>query len=206
MSLIKLAIDRQSRKLVSYNGSATALPDLFQSNNQNFQIQVVDPDPTILGGYTAVDLGSSGLRVSVGATPTGTTGGPTPLAIQNTWTWVTASKWFTGALAMNTAAIDSHIGTAASVTAYFEINITDSGDRETILQITFNLRAVVDELASNAPSPTDQYLTKAEVLALFVKFINTAGDTVVFKSPDGVYGREIGVANDGTAVDNVIVL
>ena len=107
---------------------------------------------------------------------------------------------------MNTAAIDSHIGTAASVTAYFEINITDSGDRETILQITFNLRAVVDELASNAPSPTDQYLTKAEVLALFVKFINTAGDTVVFKSPDGVYGREIGVANDGTAVDNVIVL
>ena len=144
MSLIKLAIDRQSRRLVTYNGSASSLPDLFQGNNQSFQIQFVDPATSGLGTYTPVDMAGTGLRVSIGATPTGTAGSPTPLAIQNTWTWNSGAnqKYFTGSIALNVAAIDSFIGTAAQATAYFEINSTSGGDRITELQTQCTLKAV----------------------------------------------------------------
>jgi len=207
---IKLAIDRQSRRLVSFNGAVTQVPDLFQSNVQDFQIQIVEPDSSgsagTIGKYVAVDMAGFGLRLAIGAAPTGTSGGPTPLALQDTFTWDSTNKWFTGSVALNVVAIDSFIGSAAQASAYIEVNSTYSGSRITMFQGGVTLRAVLDELTSTAPSPTDQYLTKAEMLALFAKLINDAGTVIVLKSPDGTRGRELGVANDGTAIDNMITL
>jgi hypothetical protein len=205
VSLIRLGVDRQNHILAGVSGAASQIPDMFQGNSQDFEIAVYDP--AALGNYTKQDMAGSGLRVSVGDTPTGTSGGPTPLAIQTVWTWNATTKVFTGTLALNTVAIDAFIGTAASKQAYFEINVTDgSGNRQTILQVTFNLKAVVDEQTSTTPTPTDQYLTKSEMLALFAKLIGDAGKTQVFKSPGAIYGREIGVNDDGTRKDDVILL
>ncbi len=202
---IKLAINRQSRQLVYFNGSATAVPPLFQSNNQDFQIQIVDPDPSgRIGGLVAVDMAGTGLRVAIGATPTGSSGGPSPLALQDSagWTWDAVNKWFTGSLALNTTDVDTYIGSSAFRVAYLEVNSTLSGSRITLLQASFNLTAVVDELTSTTPSSTEQYLTRAECLALFAKLVNDLGTRIVFKSANGLYGREIGVGEDGGAVDN----
>src|SRR6185369_123730 len=206
MGLLKLVIDRQNRSLIALNGSVTAIPPLFQSNNQTLQISVADPTGSISTPYSLVDLGSSGLRVSIGQTPTGTAGGPTPLALQDTFVWNSAGKYFQADLALNTAAIDSYIGALDTRRAYFEVNVTLAGGRETIFQGQLDLRAVVDELASTVPSPVDQYLTKAEILAMFLKIVNDAGVTATFKSPGGIYGRELGVADDGSAIDNIITL
>jgi hypothetical protein len=206
MSLLRLAIDRQNKALVSFNGSPTSIPALFQGNTQDFEITFVDPPTGLQGSYTKVDLGTDGLRVAIGDTPTGTPGGPTPLAIQTTWTWDSANKNFTASIALNTAAIDSFLGTAASKQAYFEVNVTTAGNRITTLQTTFPLDAVVDEQTSTAPTPTDQYLTKAEQLAAFVQYISANGKTIVLKSPSGIYGRELGVADDGSPIDNIITL
>lgn len=205
MSALNLVIDRQSRRLVEYSGSVSKVPDVFQGNVLDLKITVVDPSGS-LGGFSKVDLGSYGLRVAIGATPTGTSGGPTPLALQNTFTWDSADKSFSGSLECNTTAIDTFIGTAASATAYFEVNLTLAGNRITILQETFTLKAVVDEATSTAPTPTDVYLTKAECLALFAKFVNDAGATIVLKSPGAIYGRELGIGDDGAPVDNIITL
>lgn len=207
MSALNLVIDRQSRKLVKFNGSIEAIPSIFQGNVIDIKVAVVDPTGSLAGAaYSKVNLGSYGLRVSIGATPTGTSGGPTPLALQNTFTWDSVDNSFSGSLACNTSAIDSHIGSAASQTAYFEVNLTLSGDRTTILQETFTLKAVVDEATTTAPTPTDSYLTSAEVLALFVRKVGANGDVIVLKSPSGIYGRELGVADDGSAIDNIITL
>lgn len=207
MSLIKLAISTANREhLVVFNGSVPALPTLFQSNTQDFEITVVDPPADFSSASSKVDLGTSGLRVSIGETPTGTAGGPTPLALQTTWTWDPTNKHFTGSLALNTAGIDSFLGTLASKPAYFEVNLTTGGNRITLLQIGVTIKAVVDELSGTVPTPTDQYLTKAEMIAMFLKFINDAGHTVVFKSPNAVYGRELGVNDDGSAKDDIITL
>jgi hypothetical protein len=179
---------------------------LFQSNNQDFQVQVIEPDPSGKpGAYVIVDLNGSGLRMSVGDTPQGAVG-PTPLALQDTFTWDSTNKWFTAALALNTAAIDTFLGAGASKPAYFEVNLTTAGNRITLLQVVFNLKAVVDELTAVAPVATDQFLTKAECLALFAKLLGDTGQRVVFRSASGVYGRELGVGDNGQAIDNIIDL
>ncbi len=207
MGEIRLAINRQTQSLVSYLNCVTTLPALFQSNVQAFRIYVVDPDPSnVLGGFVQVDMGTSGLRMAIGDSPTGTIGGPTPLTFQNTFTWNAAGKYFTGSLNLNVAAVASFIGSAASKAAYFEINETVSADRITLFQSGVTLKAVVDEMSQSPDAPLDQYLTQAESVAAFLKFINVPGATVVFKSPNGVWGREIGVNDDGSAMDNIISL
>lgn len=206
MSLLRLSIDRQNKTLVNFNGSASSIPGLFQGNTQDFEITFVDPPTSLQGSYTKADVGTDGLRVAIGQTPTGTAGGPTPLAIQTSWTWSSSNKNFSASIALNTTDIDSYIGTAASKSAYFEVNLTTGGNRITILQTQFTLFAVVDEQTSTTPATGDRYLTAAESIAAFVKFINDNGATIVLKSPGGIYGREIGVADDGSAIDNIITL
>jgi hypothetical protein len=209
-SLLKLTIDRQNLQLVAGGGTVQAgvlqIPGLFQSNTLGLRIQVVDPTGDFTTPYSIVDLNGSGMRVSVGDTPTGSAGGPSPLTLQDTFVWDAVNKWFAADIALNTAAIDAFLGAAASKLAYFEVNLTGGGARTTILQTAFTLKAVVDELTAVVPTPTDQYLTKAESLAMFAKFLNDLGAVIVLKSPNGVYGRELGVNNDGSAADNIIVL
>lgn len=206
MAQITLGINRQSRTLVNFNGSAVTVPGLYQGNVQEFKIYVLDPPATINSGFSKVDMGSSGLRVSVGQTPTGTAGGPTPLALQDTWTWNATDKSFTGSLSLTSSSIDSFIGSAATATAYFEVNETASGNRITLFQTSFTLHAVVDEATSSVPSSSDVYLTKAESDARYVKNIGDLGAVIVLRSANGVWGRELGVANDGSAIDNIITL
>jgi hypothetical protein len=205
-SPVLFAIDGNLKSLVNFNGSATTVPDLYQSNSQLFRVQVVDKSASLVDAYTIRDLSGAGLRMAVGDTPTGASGGPTPLALQDTWTWDATNKWFSANLALNVVAIDNFIASAASKTAYLEINLTESGSRTTLLQQPFTLKAVVDELTSVAPTPTDQYLTKAEVLNLFAKMVGDAGGKIVLKSANGLYAIELGCNDDGSFGTNEITL
>ncbi len=208
MGLLLVTIDRQNKKLVSLNGSVASIPALFQSAVVTLRISAVDPTGNFTAPYSLVDLNGFGLRVAVGDTPTGTAGGPAPLALQNEGGFVynAAGKYFQGNINLATAAIDAYIGPQSFRQAYFEVNLTQGGSRDPILQETFTLKAVVDEQAANVPNPVDQYLTKAESLALFAKLVNDLGARIVLKSENGVYGRELGVADDGTGIDNLINL
>lgn len=199
-STLKLTIDRQNKKLYSLNGSVASMPDLFQSNIITLQVQVVDPPTNVLASPTVFDAGGAGfgLRASVGQQPTGSSGGPAPLALQDTFIWDAVNKWFTADLGLNTTAVDTYIGTAPQAQAWFELNLTLAGNRTTILQNTFLIKAVVDEGTSTVPTPTDIYLTRADVLALLA-----GKQDKLIKSPSSIYGRELGVADDGTPTDAI---
>src|SRR5690349_15376614 len=125
-STLRLVIDRQNKTLVDYQGSIKTLPVLYQSNSPTLQISFVDPTGNVFSGspYSLVDMSSYGLRVSIGQTPTGTAGGPTPLTLQDTFTWNSTGNYFTADLSLAVAAIESYIGSAASRSAYFEVNLT----------------------------------------------------------------------------------
>lgn len=205
MSVIKLAINRQTQAFVNYLNCVTVLPPLFQSNTQQFQIYIVDPVDQF-GGYSVVDMANSGLRMAIGDTPTGASGGPTPLTLQDTWPWNAAGKYFSASLALNVGAVDAFIGSLASKQAYIEINETLSANRTTLFQGTVTLKAVVDELTAVVPTPTDQYLTKPEIIGGFVRKIGINGDRIVLPSANGVYALELGCNDDGTMAANVITL
>lgn len=202
-STLKLTIDRQKRALVSFNGTPGQMPDCFQSNTLSLQIQVVDSPTAALALPTVADLAGFGLRASVGMQPTGTAGGPTPLALQDTFTWDPVNKWFTGSLALNVAAINTFIGALSSIPAYFELNLT-SPTPDTILQTLFNLRAVVDEGTTTVPPTTDIYLTQAAIIATFAPRVGKPGQTQIFVSPTTGKKLEIGCNDDGSFLCNLI--
>jgi|ERR1051326_1976426 hypothetical protein len=204
MGLLILTVDRQNEVLVPYLGSVPSLPALFQSNVKALRVQVVDPTGNPMNPYSLVDVSKYGLRASVGDTPTGAAGGPTPLALQDTFFWNSKGFYFEADLLLNTTAVDAFLGPLPARQAYFELNLTLGGNRITILQTTFTLKAVVDELTAIAPTPTDQYLTKAECLALFAKLVGDLGQRIVLRSANGLYGRELGCNDDGSAADNII--
>lgn len=205
MGLLKLAIDWQNLTLVNLPGvgSITSIPGLFQSNEKPLRVTVVDPTGNLQIPYSIQDLAGYSMRVSVGDTPTGSSGGPTPLALQ-ILTWNVAGKYFEGTLLLDTPAVDTFIGVASARQAYFEVNITGgTGVRDTIYQGTFQLKAVVDELTGTVPNPVNKYLTAAECLAMFTKKVGLAGETIVLKSPDGNKNRELGCNNDGSGMDDL---
>jgi len=207
MGLLKLAINRQSKSLVDFEGTAVSIPALFQGDTQPFEISILDPTGQLQNPYAKVDVGSLTLRVSVGQTPTGTAGGPTPLALQTTWTWDSTNQQFEGEIALNTAGITSFIGTASERTAYFEVKLDDGGELDTVLQLQFTLKAVVDENATEAPALTETFLTFAQSDARYVKFANnTNGATIRLRSPNGTYELELGCNDDGSVKMDVITL
>ena len=203
-----IVVDMQGRRLVAFNGSPQTIPDQFQSDTVSLKIQCVNPSSTTLplgsSPYVVQDMAGSGLRVAIGQTPTGTPGGPAPLALQDTFVWDTVNQWFTADLPLNNSSIDTYIGALAQIGAYFEITQTVAGNRKKFLQTTFTLRAVVDEGTSTVPPGGDVFLTKAEQLAYFFPIVGTPGMTLTFVSPDGTKKRELGVNNDGSAMDNLI--
>jgi len=206
---LKLTVDRQNRKLVSYSGTPSSLPDLFQSNIISLQVQIVDPAATATfpqvssTQYTVVDGSAFGMRAAVGDSPHGTAG-DTPAALQDTMVWDAPSQSFKGDLALNTTGIDSLLGSGAVKTAYFELNLTLLGTRITILQTTFNLKAVVDELNNNVPTPTNQYLTSAEITSQFMPQKGAPGQTFILVSPDGTKSYEFGVDNNGNTFSRLL--
>lgn len=195
-SNLTLVIDRQNRKLVSYLGSPAQMPDLFQNNVISLAVQVVDPPAVSLTTYSLVDLAGVSLRVEVSDTPVGNASA-TLLALQDTFTWDPVGKKFTADLGLNTAAVDSFIGALSLRTAYFEVNLA-VGNRTTILQTTFNLKAIADKTNSTVPAPSNIYPTLAEVLALL-----TAKQDRIIKSPSLTYGRELGVTDTGDPTESI---
>lgn len=172
---LRLTVSLASRKLVAYLGTPTAIGDLFQADLLSLEIQFVDETGNFNAPYSVVNMNGLSLRVSVGSTPTGTAGGPPPLALQTSFTWDNTRKLFTGDLALNTSGIDGLIGAQPQATAYFEIKLASGTDRLTLLQSTFTVRAVVDEGSSTVPTPTDQYPTKNEADARYLlQSANTA--------------------------------
>jgi len=202
-----LVVDMQNRRLVSMNGSPSSLPDQFQSNNISLRVQCVNPSLSTLPlgstTYSIQNMSTFGMRVAVGDTPEGAVG-PTPLALQTGMAWDGPSSSFLGTLALNTAAIDGFLGTKASASAYFEVNLTILGTRITILQTQFTLRAVVDELSGTAPVPTDQYATLNESKALFMPRTGAPGDVLTLTSPNGLIKVELGIDNNGQFTTNII--
>lgn len=189
------------------NGSPDIIPAFFQSNVISLKVQCVNPSLSTLPlgstTYSIQNMGTFGMRAAVGAAPAGTPG-QVPVALQNAMVWDNTNQWFTGDLPLNTTGVDALIGANASTTAYFELNLTILGTRITILQTTLTLKAVVDELVSLVPTPTEQYRTAAESDARYMPRVGEAGAVLTLTSPNGLIKVELGIDNNGQFTTNII--
>lgn len=205
MGLLYVAVNRQTKQLVAFNGSATDIPTLFQSSTVTLRVSVVDSTGSLTAPLVAVDEAGLGMRAWIGPTPIGGAESPDTLALNASLTWNATNKWFQGDISLANTDVDTFILGVGSKTAFLEL--TEIGtNRETLLQRSFTLAAVGDEGSSSAPAPADSYYTKAESLIVFMPRTGANGDRLVLKSANGVYAVELGCNDDGSVLMNQITL
>lgn len=159
--------------------------------------------------YNGIAVAGLSLEVAVGPKA----GAASLLAYTNTFTPVISpvggtAGYLTGTLNLNTSQMNTAVGSNASISTWVEIILNDSGDKRPVFQAEVTVHAsVVDPTgAVSLPESVDQYLTRVEIEAMYCKKVNTDAFDLILRSPGDVWGRQIGVQDDGTPTDNVITL
>lgn len=119
------------------------------------------------------------------------------------------SGYFYATVDLNTTELNAAI-TSESLSVYAEFRLgRGAAAAGPVLQVATTIYAAVKDPsgAASIPTPAADYLTAAQCKALFVQWRNdleaaNAGRTIVLASPDNTKTRELGVANDGSAIDN----
>lgn len=141
--------------------------------------------------------------------------GPAPgatalLAYQDVWSYDSTNGCFSATLNLNTTEMNAAIGSNGTFSTTFEIQWSDSGVRRTTYQSGITMKATVFDPtgAASLPGLATAYYTKAELDAVFVKWINSEaqslGKGISLYSPDGASIRTLGVRNDKSAQDDIL--
>lgn len=203
MGLLKLYCDVSAKKLVKglTDSSSFTLPPFYFGDMVSIEVYLVSPNPR--GGQGAplsrIDTAAYSLRVGIGSK------GSSPDAIQDTWAKYTGAepRW-EGYLNVGTTNLETALGAADSINRFLEVEIFSAeGGYETIAQQAVTVHAQVMPAGAATPIPADQYVTQAQMLQLFVQWINAPGRTITLTSANNLYTREIGVNDDGSAMDNL---
>jgi len=202
MGFLKLFIDTVNKKLVKgmNSGEAYTIPKLVFEDTCSVFVCLLEPNPTgtTSAPYTVVDPAPYTLKIAIGQR-----GGAAPYSIQDTWTKTTGAMGnFQGYLDLGQTNMGTAIGSAQQITGILEVEVNSlAGGYETLIQqevTVFN--QVIDSGGSGAPTPEDEYHTKAEAAALFVAFDNGPGLTIKLRSPNGLWMLEIGQNDDGSVL------
>jgi len=175
---------------------------IYQGGKLKIRWYPVVPTGSITAPYVKVPVSGITLDVAVGVRA----GTATPYARQNSWT-EHADGYLYATLDLNTTDLNNAIGTADTLTTYFEIKMSDGGVPRVTYQESITVTSVVIDPSGAAALPTAaiNYMTREECLALFVKFVgNAAGATIELPSPDGTRSRVLGCNDNGSAQDEIL--
>ena len=205
---LRLYNDTQNRNLVKSNTDTTIIsfPTLIQGETVTIQAFFLDPT----GGTYATPfsyVGLSGATMKLGIIAGNPTSGTdTTIAYQDTWTAI--SGGFQGSLALNTVGVsNAFTATGQTIACSVEIEVTEQGGTPVkYYQGVNTIKAAIIDSQSSVPVPTASYPTRNEVNAGWLKKVETAGVVWRSLSPNGSWARDLGVNNDGSALDNIIQL
>lgn len=196
-SLLKLYVDTQSNKLMaSPKGGRFTVPDLYQGNVMPVELYLYEPNPT--GGQTnpyAVITEEQTVKLAL-VTPDAD-GSPTIHASLTFSSFNSATGSYTGNFSLNTAEINTLIGSADSVTTTFEIQIQGGGLYATEYRQSIVVNA--KGLASGSPVVvgSETYPTDDQANAKFAKKVGDAGESIILKDSTGTYGVILYVDSNG---------
>lgn len=191
--LLKLALDRQAKAPVEFNGSASSLPPLYQTNTQGMRIQVVDFTDDPSEPYEVVDCSASELRVVISKLVTGQLGDAAEntlaSALEAAWAWDAGEEAFVGEINLLTLELAAAIGAEASGDYILEINLITGGVPTTIFQGTVTVFGNADENGAVAPS----IIEDAETAGIFT-IQDGVGGVVVDNTRVSITGLALGGA------------
>lgn len=200
----KLFVNVQTKALQisDRNGGVAVLSIFNKYETVPFEIVLVEADTAATGlpKFRRIDISPISISVAINDTYDDAS----PLAYQNTFDKDEATNTFSAELALNTAALNTYLGSADSKVAHLEIEIQEGTARTKILTIDVTLQNAVTQVSAFVPTPVDEYLTKAQQVAQFVQKILPASEQLTFTSPNGLKQRIIGVNDDGTPIDQIL--
>ncbi len=177
------------------NGTSAPLPRFIQGDTITINIYLLERTTTfpIQTPYTIKSNATLSLKVALG--PKDGSAGSSLYASQFTWARDAANTYFTATFALNTAAIATLLGSAASATAWFEIEYTDNLYPTTVLQKEVTIQAEVIETAATSVPAGATAMTAEEANAIFLK--RTISGVVILQNDST--GKQIAlyVGDDG---------
>lgn len=184
------------------DGGELSIGPLFKYQSLPMTVCLVEESTTsLLPLYERKSVGNLSLRVSLNDT----LDDASPLAQQTSWTADSGTNTFTGTLDLNTAGLNSFVGSASSVTAYLQIEFSQSGGGWTpVYQQQVTVKNSVTQPTSTSPDPTQTYRTAEESDGLYDTPIMRQGISKVIISANGQWQRVLGVDDNGTAVDVIL--
>jgi hypothetical protein len=190
---------KKTLQISDINGGAFILPPFNKYEAVPFEIVIVEPSSSRgIDRFTRMDVSALSLSVAINDTYDDAS----PLAYQNTWTKDEVDNVFSGELSLNTAALNTYLGSDSSKAAYFEIAISEGTARSVIYIASVTLQNAVTQSGAVVPTPVDEYYTKAQADSQFVRKIENGFVTVT--SPGGTYQRVLGVDDGGAAIDQIL--
>lgn len=200
----KLFVNVQTKALQTSerNGGVSALSTFNKYETVPFEVVLVEPDTDATGFPVFRRLDVSPLSISVAINDT--YDDASPMSYQPTFAKDEDTNTFSAELALNTAALNTYLGSAESKPAKLEIELQEGTARTKVLTIDVIIQNAVTQVGALVPTPVDEYLTKAQQVAQFVQKIMPASEQLTFTSPNGLYQRIIGVNDDGVPVDQVL--
>lgn len=180
------------------NPSQAALPTFYQGDTLNFRIYLLKRTQTYnlrSPHFEVQNLASLSLKVGVGVK--NGTAGSTLYTQQFTWAKDAANQYFFASIPLNTAAINTLLGSAAQANAWIEFETTEAGFPTTVFQKEITIQAeVVDSSSVVVVPPGATAMTAEEANATFLK--QTIQGQIYLVSPDGTKTVALYVDNDGT--------
>lgn len=195
MAQFNLFVDVYSGELVTglQNPTVAALPRLAQGDTLSLRVYLLERTQTYpeSPAYSTILNTSLSLKVAIG--PKNGTTGSTLLTQQYTWSKSADNSYFYADFSLNTAAITSAIGPAASTSDYWlEIEMSEGGYTTTVLQKQVTIHAEVIDTANVTTPPGQTALTAEEASGTFLKnrfksaiiYNETTGDEVLLYLAD----------------------
>ena len=166
---LKLYVDTQTNRLVQSESDASdfTLPTFFQGDVLAVELKLLEPNTT--GGLTTpfnVISTSYTVKVAIG-TPDASS---STVHTNATLTFSSSTNTYTGNLILNntgTPSIASLLGSSASATATFEVEVSGGGNYSTEVQEQITVKADTIKTGTPTTPPVTGYYTEAQADATF---------------------------------------
>ena len=193
-------IDRGEPVLGATDSSIAALPPFVQGDSLNLRIWLLTAFSRVTA-YTQIPVAGLTLQVALGVKIGNAT---TYYTQQFTWTPSEdlGQPYFSAVLPMNTAAIDTLLGSSSTATATFEVKMISSAVPVTVLTKEVRIHAAVIKEGGLTVPPGQTPLSAEVANATYVKIVHT-GHWYLMNSNG--YGIDLWVDTDGTFHQDPII-
>lgn len=205
MAKLDLYIDTYAQSLVigPTNRGPFILPPFTQNDTISLRVYLLERTTSFpFNPYTIVNNAALSLAMAIG--DRSGSGDGDHIVEQFTWNRDANNSYFYADVAFNTSELATAIASNPTLnTKYLEIEYRQNSLPTTVLQQLVNINADVIKQTTQALAAGLTAQSAEDANARFAKLFGLPGETITLRSPNGNWGRILGVDDDGNRIDDL---